>query len=1108
MGWPKAGILIKWDNPKKGWLEVRNRYASRSRSFLLGLAVAAGLGSAAPAASPPRGYSIPVIDLSIETWRQVIVDREPGQYLGHPTTVLLEDGKTLIVVYPKGHGRGAILMKKSSNGGRTWSERLPTPPSWETSLETPTIHRVVDRAGKKRLILFSGLYPIRMSLSEDDGRNWTELRPIGNFGGIVVMSALVRLRNGDYAAYFHDDGRFLNGQGKSKNPPQFTVYRTLCQDGGLTWGPPAAVLTRPEAQLCEPCLVRSPDGNEWAMLLRENSRKFNSFISFSGDEGMTWSEPRELPGALTGDRHAARYAPDGRLFITFRDSNPASPTLGDWVGWVGSYEDMLKGREGQYRIRLMHNTQDADCAYPGLELLPEGTFVTTTYGHWTEGEPPYIVSIRFKLDELDALARAQGEGEKSAARPDWLIDPSSYTAKVVPDDAKREIALTNGLVERRFRLTPNAATVGFENRMTGESVLRGVKPEAAVEIDGQSYDVGGLIGQDEYAYLVPAWLENMTSEPEAFQFKGTSLGRPKPGLEWKRKRSAADLPWPPPGVSLTLDFVPPEGKLDGVVISVHYELYDGIPLLAKWLTLANGGSQPIRINSFKNEILAAVEAEATVEKPGQWSYPNIHVESDYAFLGSTAEGGNRTAHWIPDPQYKTQVNYALQTPCLLECRPPLGPDAVVEAGKTFDTFRTYELVFDSTDRERKGLTMRLMYRTIAPWVTENPIFMHLKSTDPQVVRTAIDQCAEVGFEMVILSFGSGLDMEDDSAANITRFKELADYAHAKGIELGGYSLLASRRINDDEDVLNPETGKTGGAVFGNSPCLGSHWGLDYFRKIRNFLEKTGFDLLEHDGSYPGDLCASTRHPGHRGLEDSQWTQWKTITDFYKWCRGRGIYLNVPDWYFLSGSNKTGMGYRESNWSLPRDRQIILGRQNIYDGTWEKTPSMGWMFVPLVEYQGGGEAATLEPLSEHLDAYEAHLAQNFGSGVQACYRGTRLYDTSATRDLVKKWVDFYKKHREILDSDVVHLRRPDGRDLDGILHVNPRGRPKGLAVLYNPTGRLVDKTIELPLYYAGLKDTALIRERDKPPVSCSLDRGYKARFPVKIPPHGLTWLVIE
>lgn len=145
---------------------------------------------------PPvrRGYTIPLIDLARPSQRQVVVDREPGQYLGHPTTVLLEDGKTMIVVYPKGHGRGAIVMKGSSDGGLTWSERLATPANWTTSLETPTIHRVVDAKGKRRLILFSGLHPIRMSRSEDDGRTWTPLEPIGDFGGVVTMASVERLR--------------------------------------------------------------------------------------------------------------------------------------------------------------------------------------------------------------------------------------------------------------------------------------------------------------------------------------------------------------------------------------------------------------------------------------------------------------------------------------------------------------------------------------------------------------------------------------------------------------------------------------------------------------------------------------------------------------------------------------------------------------------------------------------------------------------------------------------------------------------------------------------------------------------------------------------------
>ncbi len=355
------------------------------------------------AQSTERGYSIPLIDLANDTTRQVIVDKEPGQYLGHPTTVLLEDQKTILTVYPKGHGKGAIVMKKSTDGGKTWSDRLPVPENWATSQEVPTIHRVVDAKGVKRLIMFSGLFPICMAISADDGVNWTSLKPIGDFGGIVAMASVERLQNGNYMALFHDDGRFLRNSGTVS---KFIVYKIISTDGGLTWSQPVSIAEHPEAHLCEPGLIRSPDGKQIAVLLRENSRKMNSFVIFSDDEGETWTQPRELPGALTGDRHTGKYAPDGRLFITFRDLTHISPTKGDWVGWVGTYNDIVQGREGQYRVRLMDNKKGADCAYPGLELLPDGTFVTTTYGHWTEGEAPYIVSVRFKLEEIDGKAAA------------------------------------------------------------------------------------------------------------------------------------------------------------------------------------------------------------------------------------------------------------------------------------------------------------------------------------------------------------------------------------------------------------------------------------------------------------------------------------------------------------------------------------------------------------------------------------------------------------------------------------------------------------------------------------------------------------------------------
>ena len=197
------------------------------------------------------------------------------------------------------------------------------------------------------------------------------------------MSSVERLANGDYMALFHDDGRFMRARGERNGP--FIVYKTISTDGGLTWGAPVAIASLPNVDLCEPGLIRSPDGRTIAVLLRENRRVGNSYVIFSRDEGVTWSIPRELPVALTGDRHVARYAPDGRLFVTFRDMATGSPTKGDWVGWVGTFDDIVAGRPGQYRVRIMDNRDSWDAAYAGLELLPDGTFVTTTYGHWTVG---------------------------------------------------------------------------------------------------------------------------------------------------------------------------------------------------------------------------------------------------------------------------------------------------------------------------------------------------------------------------------------------------------------------------------------------------------------------------------------------------------------------------------------------------------------------------------------------------------------------------------------------------------------------------------------------------------------------------------------------------
>lgn len=691
---------------------------------------------------------------------------------------------------------------------------------------------------------------------------------------------------------------------------------------------------------------------------------------------------------------------------------------------------------------------------------------------------------------------------------DWLINSDKSEAKVYRTSDNKGIVIANDMVARTFRIYPNLATVNLLNRMLGESMVRAVSGEGYIWINGRKFAIGGLIGQPERGYLKEEWLENLKTIPESFIVEDFEIKPVEEKITWNRNRWALNKETAT-GQEIIFKLRGSD-NLKNVILLLHYAIYDKVPVIRKWLEVENHSSQSINIDHFQLEYLSFAEPESPhAGDPSKYLLPNIHIESDFACTGSfTEKATDITEKWVEDREYTSQRSYSLKTPCILQVAPPIGPDQTIKSGNRFVSFNVYEMPFDSDDRERKGLFTRRFYRTIAPWTTENPIFMHLTSSDPEIVRNAIDQCAEVGYEMIILSFGSGADAEDISDENISRIKELVDYAKSKGIEMGCYALLASRWISEDVDIINPKTGKRGGMRFGSSPCLCSEWGYEYFEKIKTFFEKTGMKCFEHDGSYPGDVCASTTHAYHKGLNDSQWNQYYKIVDLYHWMREKGIYLNVPDYYLLNGSSKVGIGYKEVNWSLPRDRQLIHTRQLNYDCTWERIPSSMWSFVPLVEYHGGGVAATIEPLNEHLYEYRMLMFQNYGAGIQACYRGPRLYDTPETKAVVTEIIDWYKKYRRILNSDIIHLRRPDARDWDGLMHVDPYGNEKGLAMFFNPTDKDITRKIQLPLYYTGLTNKAMIREKEGKAVSYNITRNYTVNLEVKIPANGYTWFVIE
>jgi hypothetical protein len=696
------------------------------------------------------------------------------------------------------------------------------------------------------------------------------------------------------------------------------------------------------------------------------------------------------------------------------------------------------------------------------------------------------------------------------SQEDWLIKQPQQKAEVYTTSDKKNIILYNGLVRRSFRVAPNVACTDFQNMSSGQQLLRAVRPEAIVTINGQKINVGGLMGQKEKAYLTESMVDGFTKGDNDFICSSIKVESIKPFINWKKNTWGA-VAKSGEGKIISFTYRSPNTLLKDVEVVVHYELYDGIPLIVKWLSIKNNSVQSITVNKIVNESLGLVEEESAVVGSSEEmkKQHGIYVETNYAFNNAMRyDISDQTTHWLIDSSYTSQVNYNYQTPCVLEVFPEKVKAINLQPREVVNSVRTHELLMDSYDRERRGLMIQQMYKTIAPWTTQNPIFMHLVSSNDEQVRTAVDQCFETGYEALILSFGSHCNMEDTSKANVEKWKLLADYAHSKGIQIGSYSLFSSRRIDDETDVIDPKTGKPGGAFFGNAPCMGSKWGLTYIDKLKYFITKTGFNIFENDGPYPGDVCGSTVHPGHSGLDDSQWKQMQLQKGLYRWCNENGVYVNAPDWYFLDGTHKIAVGYREVNFSLSREQQKILNRQNIHDGTFEKLPSMGWGFVPLTRYQGGGPEAVLEPLKDHLKDYENLMIQYYGAGVQACYRGPRLYDTDSTRKLVTNTISWYKKYRDILNEPIIHLRRADGRDWDGFMHTSTTLKDRAFLMLFNPTKQKITRTIKIPFYYTGMKGKFEIKEKDKVTMQLPISKENFANITVTIPAEGYNWYLIR
>ena len=178
----------------------------------------------------PLKFTMPQIDLNNRQDMQVIISRYKDMYCAHPGSVLLEDGKTMTIMYLNHHGRGFLYWKRSLDAGKTWTEHLPVPSDWDVSIDgtkfdrtkktgterrpraagkgiikpalfpcggAPTLYRMKAPDGKERVFVYMGRPIVRYAVSEDGGATWSKMIPLlfdGKFSAIYGYIPVARNR--------------------------------------------------------------------------------------------------------------------------------------------------------------------------------------------------------------------------------------------------------------------------------------------------------------------------------------------------------------------------------------------------------------------------------------------------------------------------------------------------------------------------------------------------------------------------------------------------------------------------------------------------------------------------------------------------------------------------------------------------------------------------------------------------------------------------------------------------------------------------------------------------------------------------------------------------
>jgi hypothetical protein len=530
----------------------------------------------------------------------------------------------------------------------------------------------------------------------------------------------------------------------------------------------------------------------------------------------------------------------------------------------------------------------------------------------------------------------------------------------------------------------------------------------------------------------------------------------------------------------------------GPIVTVHYEMYDGIPSLRKWVTVSvdTNAPAPVTVDSLIIDLLRAPNFA-----PDSMTVDTVHANNPTPSSQQTvpdpsqAFPGRTQQLWFFDSTYDKGGDAELHVPYTYYTRlslgysddvtfgGPTGPGVIINPGSIWESTDIRQVFHDTTDFERQGLGLRKVASLLTPQLLASPLhYMITDISSNASFQLAIDQAAAAGMEMIIIGYGAqgwcGMcDSQILSPSFTSWLKDWIIYATTKNIAVSAYTLMQhngwGESVPEAEQVLNRD-GSRGGIA-----CFATDWHAAYRTHVLDFTRAVNLSGVETDGQYENAYCGDTggdhHHNGGAGAFDAQL---KATLEFNALLKEQGIYQTGADAYANSGSNLWNHADTDAGYSLPTlMERLMIGREYVYDSTTSRVKTSGSYGIGDISEESrecGASAARLACVDFALSSF-------FGLGVPPTVVAPSLVpaadsDAPALLSIFKSWTDFFKAHRTILAAPAsLHLGRPTSRSIEATVHLSasPTATERAFIALINPMSVTMSAAIDTPLYYAGL-----------------------------------------